>query len=241
MNFKEKIYSSYRTSFKGGIDESDIAFVAKKNRPLLEPWLGGMKRDGRVVDLGCGAGELLWALKDMGFTDLHGVDLSEEQCIEARRWFPQVKTGNLFSYLAAQSEQSFDVVTIFDVIEHLTHQETFDLFDLIFTRLKPGGLLIAHVPNGLSPFVGQVFWGDMTHEWCLTPDSASTLCHLHGFAEYEAVEHAGASDSLKGRVRALAWTIIRSIFRVADAIETGTASRRIWTRCFAFKAVKPAK
>jgi hypothetical protein len=128
---------------------------------------------------------------------------------------------------------------VFDVIEHLTRQETFDLMTLIYSKLKPGGILIAHLPNGLSPFVGHVFWGDISHEWCLTPSSALTLCLLHHFHEFEAMEHVGYSNSIRGRLRNIIWLALKKILQFFNRIETGASGGSIWTRNFAFKANKP--
>jgi SAM-dependent methyltransferase len=218
-----------------------MRFGAGKLRQVLKPWVLGLNRAKRAVDLGCGTGELLLALRDLGFTDLAGCDLSSEQVEIAQKRFPGVREENLFDFLASCHDSSLGLVTIFDVIEHLGPQSTFDLMPLIFQKLEPGGLLIVHLPNGLSPMVGRVYWGDMTHEWCLTPQSAATLCSLHGFDNFVAVEHLGASSSLKGRIRAAAWAILRCGYQLANAIETGSSGGNVWTRNFTFKANKPRK
>lgn len=83
--------------------------------------------------------------------------------------FCRIFTLTYLSYLESKADNSLRVVTMFDVLEHLTRQQAFDLVPVIYRKLQPGGLFIAHLPNGLSPFMGHVFWGDITHEWCLTP------------------------------------------------------------------------
>lgn len=238
MNYKELLYSSYRSSFKGAADINSLRLGARKISPLLEPWIRGVNRSLPAVDLGCGAGELLLALRDLGFSNLGGCDLSAEQVAVAQQHFPQVKCDDLFSFLGSTDDNSLGIITIFDVIEHLGRQQTFDFMTLAHQKMRPGGILIAHIPNGLSPFVGHVFWGDMTHEWCLTPQSARTLCSLHGFVGFEAAEHLGTSDSLAGKARKLAWSFVRSGFRLLNAIETGTTGGAVWTRNFAFSSRK---
>lgn len=241
MEFKAKIYSAYRSSFKGESHPKVLNFGAGKLKPILEPWIHDLDQSHLAVDLGCGAGELLLALRDLGFSNLAGCDLSAEQVAIAQSNFPGVEEKNLFAFLEGFDDASIGLITIFDVIEHLGPQPTFDLMPLIFQKLVLGGRLIAHLPNGLSPMVGHVFWGDMTHEWCLTPQSAATLCSLHGFENFAAAEHLGASDNIKGRVRAAAWELLRRGYQLANAIETGSSGGNIWTRNFAFKADKPRK
>lgn len=239
MDYKTQIYDSYRSAFKGEATEEQLRFAASKVRPVLVPWVADLNPNARVLDLGCGAGELLRVLDDFGFRNLAGCDLSAEQVAIANQRFPGVEVANLFQFLESQPENSVDLITIFDVVEHLDPQSTFDLMALVITRLKPGGRLIVHLPNGLSPFVGHVFWSDMTHEWCLTPQSAQTLCALHGLQNFAAAEHLGAGSDIKGKLRSIAWHGLRTLFRTMNFIETGAWGGAVWTRNFAFKADKP--
>ena len=238
MQYKDAVYGSYRTAFKGKADSRLLSFGASKLRSVIKPWVSDLPKDSRVVDLGCGAGELLLAFKGLGFNELCGCDLSEEQIELARTITPNVAVENLFDYLGNQPQASIDIVTLFDVIEHLTRQESFDLFRLIHDKLRDGGILIGHVPNGLSPFVGHVYFGDPTHEWCPTPLSMNTMLEVSGFGDYAAKEHLGASRSLAGRLRAAMWCLVRFKFSVLNRIETGSSGHGVWTRNFAFRAKK---
>jgi SAM-dependent methyltransferase len=210
-----------------------LEFGAKKLLPLVKLWVSHVPRSAGVVDLGCGAGELLLAFSKLRFTNLRGCDLSAEQVMIAKQRFPEVVEKDLFSYLQEMPDDSLDIVTAFDVIEHLGPELTFRLFKELNRVLSPGGIFMAHCPNGVSPFVGSVYWGDMTHEWCLTPESAKTLCSLHGMVDFMATEHLGASSGLSGRIRSMCWHIIRGLLNVMNIIETG-ASQSVWTRNFAF-------
>lgn len=212
--------------------------VGEKMVPILSKWLQEFPRHVQVLDLGCGAGELLWAFKKLGFAHLRGCDISAEQVAIARHVVPDVQHEDIFACLKAQPDASVDVITVFDVIEHLTKQETFDLLDEILRVLKAGGMLVAHCPNGLSPFVGSVYWGDLTHEWCPTPQSAATICRTVGFTDFCAMEDLAASSRLSGLCRGIGWSVIRAGFRLINYIETRRAVD-IWTRNFAFCCRKP--
>lgn len=240
MDYKSIIYGSYRSSFKGDFTEAKLRFGAAKLAPVIQPWVVDADPSLPVVDLGCGAGELLFAFKALGFQQLKGCDLSGEQVAAAQQFFPDVVEQDLFAYLTALPDGSVGIVTVFDVIEHLGPQASFELMTLVRQKLAPGGLFIAHLPNGQSPFVGSVFWGDMTHEWCLTPQSAKTFCLVNGFENFDAAEHLGTSNSLSGKLRAVLWKLCNAGFRLVNTIETGSSGGQTWTRNFAFKCSKPA-
>jgi 2-polyprenyl-3-methyl-5-hydroxy-6-metoxy-1,4-benzoquinol methylase len=236
--YKDRIYESYRSCFKGGYNPAEIQMVGEKMVPILDRWCRGLPKDAEILDLGCGAGELLWAFKQLGFSRLRGCDISAEQVAIARHVVPDVQHQDIFACLKDQRDASIDVITVFDVIEHLTKQETFDLLEEVMRVLKSEGILIVHCPNGLSPFVGAVFWGDLTHEWCPTPASAETMCRAIGFVDFAAAEDLAASNRLSGLCRRIGWSAIRALFRLANYIET----RRpldVWTRNFVFCCRKP--
>ncbi|MCX6139695.1 MAG: class I SAM-dependent methyltransferase [Candidatus Kapabacteria bacterium] len=76
----------------------------------------------RIVDLGCGYGAFLLLVQKKGFSNLRGVDLSPEQIQLAKELgLSCVEVDSLF--LALQSEHNVSLITMFDVIEHLTRSE----------------------------------------------------------------------------------------------------------------------
>ena len=239
--YRSIFYSKYQSQFKRRAREHfDYSFTDQKLIPLIEPWLSQSDRAGACLDLGCGDGSLLHALHSLGFEKLYGVDASGEQIELAKQVTPQVSVGDLFEYLAGFEDEFFEVVTLFDVIEHLTKEEIVRCVGLIRQKLRKGGLWICHLPNGDSPFVGCIQFGDFTHETMLSPASARNLCGVFGFDEFDASEHLGCSAGAAGMVRSVGWRGLRLLPLVWNLIETGSAGTGILTRNFAFKARKPA-
>jgi 2-polyprenyl-3-methyl-5-hydroxy-6-metoxy-1,4-benzoquinol methylase len=95
----------------------------------------------RILDVGCGAGEFMSAAAEVGY-QVQGIDVSAaaERLCRGRRL--DAVTGNFLSYPLAGP---FDVVTMWDVIEHLREPAAF----LARTRdlLRPGGWLVAKIPG----------------------------------------------------------------------------------------------
>jgi SAM-dependent methyltransferase len=197
---------------------------------------------GSALDLGAGQGELLVALSRLGFQDLDGVELSPSQVqLAISHGCSAVRLGDGGTVLASLPDSSLDLVCCFDVFEHLSHDTCAYWFEQIYRVLKPGGRLIGHVPNGISPFVGSIYWGDLTHLWCPVPESIQVFCRYSQLRWLGAYENTGTSPGVKGRLRLLSWVIVRSILACAHTIESGRQSFTMpWTRTFLFVVERPS-
>jgi 2-polyprenyl-3-methyl-5-hydroxy-6-metoxy-1,4-benzoquinol methylase len=103
----------------------------------------GEHRSIDILDVGCGSGTLLGLLKRRGFRVL-GLDFSSEaaQAAESENGV-RVIVGSLEE--ARFPADSFDVVTLFHVMEHVTNPRT--VLGEVFRILRPGGAVVLQVPN----------------------------------------------------------------------------------------------
>jgi 2-polyprenyl-3-methyl-5-hydroxy-6-metoxy-1,4-benzoquinol methylase len=114
----------------------------------------GLKRSGRILDIGCGRGELAYYFAQQGF-EVTAVDYSQAAIDLARSCFadaPALAARVTFHCAdigqVALPAQHYDLVIATDVIEHLSSIEVQALYDRVKTWLKPDGLLILHTfPN----------------------------------------------------------------------------------------------
>jgi 2-polyprenyl-3-methyl-5-hydroxy-6-metoxy-1,4-benzoquinol methylase len=101
------------------------------------------RQSGTLLDLGCSSGAFLQTLQGKGW-NLFGIEMSPESARQAR-----AKSGaTVFvgSILDAQfAAGSFDVITCFDVLEHL--YEPRRILARVGEWLKPGGIFYVLVPN----------------------------------------------------------------------------------------------
>jgi len=113
-------------------------------RVLLSRYPHLKKPGARILDYGCGLGQFLVAMKRRGAECL-GIELSD---LAARRVREEtgieVVTG-AEEALEAQADDSFDMVTLFSVLEHVCDPRA--LARLIYRKLAPGGVMCAVVPN----------------------------------------------------------------------------------------------
>ena len=94
----------------------------------------------RVLDVGCGAGAVLAVLRDHGVA-CRGLEVNPGAIEFCRRMGLDVRRGELED----EEDQSYDVITMFDVIEHLA--DPVAVLRTAVHKLKPGGYLIAFTPN----------------------------------------------------------------------------------------------
>lgn len=107
-----------------------------------------------ILDIGCFAGSFLSLVDEKRFSRQVGVDILSEQIDYAqthfgsahRRFVHVPKVQDLSKHI----EETFDCVTLIEVVEHLTPEEIESTFQQASTRLRPGGRLILSTPNYAS-------------------------------------------------------------------------------------------
>jgi len=110
------------------------------DRAFLDPVSGA-----RLLDVGCGAGELVGRLRRLGW-DARGIDPDPCAVAQARTMGRPVEEAGVEA-LGAMSE-TFDAITMFHVIEHVFEPMT--VLRTMRQRLTPGGRVVIVTPNAGS-------------------------------------------------------------------------------------------
>ncbi len=148
---------------------------------FLQRWLPSAK-DGRILDLPCGDGNLLFALREMGFTNVQGVDVDPGQVAVAKELGLPVEVGEVFEALAREGESTVARVFAVDFLEHVSIERALEFCKLARRSLMPGGKLICRTPCADGPFGSHDRHNDLTHRWGMTSSAASQLFRLAGFS-----------------------------------------------------------
>jgi SAM-dependent methyltransferase len=139
----------------------------------------------RVVDLGCGRGELIEMLMEKGVSaygveiDPDFVSLLEEKGIE-------VVEQDAVAHLAGLEPGEVDGIVGSHLVEHLPATAVVWLVTLAADKLAEGGVLVLETPNPESLVAGSVnFHRDITHVRPIHPDTLSFLAESAGFSKVE--------------------------------------------------------
>ena len=190
---------------------------------------------GPWVDLGCGQGALLQFAQQQGYTGILGVDASKEMLGIASETGMPVELGDVREWLAAAPSEYFKIVSAFDLMEHFSRDDGFDMLRQIRRILEPNGVCLLQMPNAASPWCHGVMASDLTHETAYSALSISQLAKLAGFAFCEVKEMGPPPGTAVRQIRRLFWFGLRQIYRFANLVETGSAAGGVYTRVMLVK------
>lgn len=216
----ERFYpEDYAPHRRSGLSAAARRWLLRRELRALWPRLAPPRR---VLELGCGSGDLLQLLRELGNPSVLGIEPSAAAAAHARqRWGLDVVAGTLEE--ARLPPASFDVALAQHVLEHLASPSA-TLAELARV-LRPGGILILWLPNADS-WAARV-WGAAwmgydapRHLYAFDLDTLRALLERHGFSvaavqhEWAGIEwswglrlalrqrghHGGALDRLLGRL-----------------------------------------
>jgi 2-polyprenyl-3-methyl-5-hydroxy-6-metoxy-1,4-benzoquinol methylase len=224
--YRSAFYDEYVSGYQGIVTEDlSEATLAADILPRLPVY-----RKSKILDVGCGQGQLVGLLHRYGYTDVNGIDASPEQVSLAHKLGRMtVSLGNLFE-ASQDTPGSYDVVTAIDVVEHFDRQEVQQVFQAFSNLLTPGGVFVFRTPNGCSPFAGRILFGDLTHGVIFTQRSLGQVGHLTGFAQMETFAVRPSGSSSRRRFRKIAWALLEPVIKAPLIIETGIIRGHIVTQ-----------
>ncbi len=225
-SFRDRLYTSYVSQHQGVLESSGRFPTFERDVIARLP----PAPSTRILDVGCGHGDLISLIRRHGWTEVSGIDISQEQVkMAARLGVTGVTCADIYEH-AATHGHSYDVVLAMDVVEHFDRSEALKLFEALRSMLAPGGCLILQTPNGASPFSGQIFWSDVTHGMQYTNRSLRQICAATGFRSVESFPTRPAIHGAASLLRAGLWRCVESMLWLATAAETGNMRDLIFTR-----------
>ena len=178
--------TEYRQSLERAVDvESYHKAHDKEVLEKLQYTGTDIYRDKIVADIGCGGGSFLDFISGVA-----GEIISIEPSAQYRSSLEK-KGYHVFAYASeaiAQFKDKVDVVTSFDVIEHV--DSPIDFMRDVHMLLKPGGVAVIGTPSDcpvMRKLLGKVYEQKLLfsyqHPWILSRESIEICCREAGFKE----------------------------------------------------------
>jgi 2-polyprenyl-3-methyl-5-hydroxy-6-metoxy-1,4-benzoquinol methylase len=180
-------YGKFAEKFRGPEE-----YVKNGQRIYLPDFSGRQS----VLDIGCGRGEFLEAMRDAG-VPARGIDLSEESVALCRSKGLNAEVADLFVYLNDLPETSLDGIFCSQVVEHLAPERLPEMIKLCAASLARGGVIAIETPNPecLAIFATH-FYLDPTHTRPVPAALLAFYMEEFGVGRIETRKLAPAVDSM---------------------------------------------
>jgi len=178
-------YSLFKEYF-----DTIIKIILKRKKPKL------------LLDVGCGVGIFMQNLKEIGWNAI-GVDMSDASVEHAKSRGLKVKLGKIEDMKLKSN--SFDVITLFQTIEHI--EDPIKTLKKIYSLLRKDGLLVITTPNEeslMAKILGKYWFGyrNIEHLYFFNKRSLAKMQAEVGFRRIDV-------NSENGRTLSLPWVLTR--------------------------------
>ncbi len=168
MRINNDIYEDLGTAWWDENGDGNLVSLRFLNNPVkfnyIQNVIGPKRKEGSVLDVGCGGGYLAEELAKIGL-NVTGIDPSAKTIATARAHARQ--EGLSIQYIEGRGEElpfeadRFDIVCCCDVLEHVENYE--DVISAIARVLKPGGLFFYDTIN--RTMVSRLIMIKILQEW----------------------------------------------------------------------------
>lgn len=224
------VYESYERSGYGGYanpiasTETWAQYTANHIRYLPA------QRSATILDVGCGPGHFLSWLREWGFTGARGVDLSDNAvrfCMQ--HGLAAERVLDVREYLEARP-QTFDLVTMNDVIEHFMYEEVVDILRLCRGSLRPGGHLLVKTINMANWGGLYLRYADFTHRVGFTETSLRQVLLAAGFQSVRVEPYRVPSGGIRRNVWRIAGRVLQQFRRAKLFVDLGADTPRVLSK-----------
>ncbi|HUR35197.1 MAG TPA: class I SAM-dependent methyltransferase [Vicinamibacterales bacterium] len=188
-------------AFTGSIDS--LTYVAFEDqfrgtkeaiRTRVDDYVPIFAGAANVLDVGCGRGELLDALRASGVS-VRGVDVSPAMVEICRGRGFDVELGDALAYVAKQPDASLGGLVAIQVVEHFTPTYLARFLEAAYHAMQPGAPIVLETINAncwMAFF--ETYIRDLTHQQPLHPETLRHLVQASGFSQVDVQFRAPVSE-----------------------------------------------
>lgn len=182
----EEFYHCFEETFRGPQD-----LIRNRQRvyvPVIKQYITDWSK-AKFIDVGSGRGEWLDILRENGAVDYVGVDLNTRQNALCAERGHRVIEMDCNTYLISLPENSVDMISGFQIIEHLCMSDLMELLRQSYRVLKSGGVILFETQNPRNLIVGaDTFYIDPSHKRPLEPRLMEFLAEWCGYKQVQCID-----------------------------------------------------
>lgn len=144
-----------------------------------------------ILDFGCGFGQLTVALLGSGYQNVEGADINLVAIKSLRERGLIVHDLNSSTDFFESHINSYDIVIVSHVLEHLPKDQIISKLSLLRNLLKTTGQIIVMVPNAQSNTGAYWAYEDFTHNTLFTTGSIYYVLKAAGFSDVSFLDADG--------------------------------------------------
>jgi 2-polyprenyl-3-methyl-5-hydroxy-6-metoxy-1,4-benzoquinol methylase len=192
--------------------------------------------DSKILDVGCSYGSLAYNLYKAGYKNVHGIDPEKEFVEKGKESYKEI-ADNLSVFDGAHipyPDDTFDVVLMFDVIEHIPHIQ--DFLKEVRRILKPGGSFVFQTPNKYLNIPWEIINNRSFTKWRVyhcslqTLDSLKRLLQVAGFLNIKIERGNVLTTHNKNKVQTRIGFFAVSLLYVLQILPLAISSN-LWGSC----------
>jgi len=192
----DNYFDAYFKHANADLSEEGYKRLEKKYKFFYKKFLSEDKNI-KILDLGCGVGHFLYLLEHNGYKNFYGIDISKSQIDFCKKNITEkVEVADIFDFLKDKKD-SFDLIVLNDVLEHISKERIIEALDLIYYSLCEKGMILIKVPNSSNPFGFMDRYKDITHELGFTEQSLMAVLKTSNFSDIILVGASYPVSSLK--------------------------------------------
>jgi len=212
----QKLYEG-KNYFNGYL--KNYKFLIKLFNKILK-FIEKFKRTGKILDIGCGVGLLLYVAKKRNWIEF-GLEPSKFASNFGKN---KLKLNIINSdKLDIFSDNFFDVIILNHVIEHI--ENPILILNQIYKKLEKNGILVIGVPNinGLFPRLQKENWSSLrphSHFYQFTPKTLKFLLKKTGF---KSIKYITENRTFSFKYKILNYILNNGLNLILEKLKLGEA------------------
>ena len=202
---RKQIFENYMSTHSAGYtdfskDKLRLQFNSyNRNYATLLP----NNKEASILEIGFGSGYFIKYLLSRGYTNIHGIELSDEEAKFVKKFIydnDNIDCVESTENFLDENINKYDFIYMSQVLEHIPKDNVIDLLVKIKNSLKDSGIFVANTPNINNPFNIKVSGGDFTHEFIFNPESLRQVCMIANFYEIKILPFKEENITWHGKV-----------------------------------------